>query len=710
MRLRMVGTIFRKELVESLRDRRTLFMMIGLPLLLYPLLLVGMGMLQERQSDAQAARASRVAVWGELPADMAAQLTTPGRMELRPWAGASPSLHAKLAAGAFATPPSVPLGLEADDAPARRAHAPDTPWALEARRAILGRTVDAVLIVWPGSEQRVRGGDLAVVSVLSDAVRPDSRKALDRVSERLGKYRETLRKERERQRALPAGFSATLEIQTTDVATDQRRSGMLLGMLLPYMLIMFSVMAGFYAAIDMTAGEKERGTMQTLLCAPVGAMEIIGGKFLAVWTISTIATVVNLASLALTFSQLSLIPGMKLSVPLSSYFVAFPILLPLSLMVNALLLAVGAFARDFKDGQNFLTPILLGLMVPLMAAMTPGIELNGFLAFAPVVNVALLIKGVFVGEWTGELLFLVMLSSLCYASIALAFAAHVFERNSVLLGEKESLGSVFDFSRRPGARPSPGVSLLAFTVVLVALFYASMALMRFGLPVLLVTTQYGLFLLPVVLLVRLKGYDMRDVLSLRRPSARAVAAAVLVGISAWTVVAGLLVRLLPPPESVSKGMEQLLLLGDKPIPLWGAWLLIAVTPAVCEETFFRGLVLGGFRRLGKWPAILATGLLFGLAHASIYRLLPTVVLGVLLGFVVWRTRSIAASMIVHALNNGIVVTIARSGGLVRRFGLEHAQFIPWPVIGAGAVVLAAGLWLLGGEPAPPAPGGPDPAP
>lgn len=124
-------------------------------------------------------------------------------------------------------------------------------------------------------------------------------------------------------------------------------------------------------------------------------------------------------------------------------------------MINAVFLAVGAFAKDFKDGQNFLTPILMSLLVPLVATMTPGIELNGYLAFVPVVNIALLIKGVFLGEWAADTLFLVMLSSLCYASIALVFAAHIFERNSLLLGGKEHFpaSSISRATRAPGPRP-----------------------------------------------------------------------------------------------------------------------------------------------------------------------------------------------------------------------------------------------------------------
>ncbi len=693
MRLRVVFTIVRKELTEALRDRRTLFMMIALPILLYPLLILGLSRLQEGQQAATAARTSKVALWGEVPAEIRERLTAKGKVELLPWAGATEAVRAGLTMRQLTPPPTPPLDLDAPDQPPKPRKMPETAWAKAAQQAILDRKADAVLIAWPGFADRTAKGELGVASILFDSVRDNSRKARDRVSDVMRLYRLDLQRQREQKLGLAPGFATGIELQSTNVATEQRKSGMFIGMLLPYMLIMFSAMSGFYAAIDMTAGEKERGTMQTLLCAPVESLEIIGGKFLAVWSIAMIATVVNLLSLALTFSQIKL-PGMQMSVTPSSYLIAFLMLIPISLMINSIFLAVGAFAKDFKDGQNFLTPILLGLLAPLSVTMTPGVELDGYLAFVPVVNIALLIKGVFVGEWAVDMLFLVLISSFCYASLALVFAASVWEKNAVLLGGKESIGSLFDFSRRPGSKPTPSLSLLVFAVALVAGFYGSLAMLKHGLPAVLIVTQFVCFLLPALLLIRMKGFDFVDTLRLRAPSLKAVLGAVLIGCSAWAVAGGLLVRLLPPPESLQKAMEKLLMIDDAAVPLWQVWALIAVTPAICEELLFRGLILSGFRRLGMWSAILATSLLFGLAHASIYRLLPTMALGIVFGYAVWKTNSIVAGMICHALNNGLMATMARSKPLIEQMGMGDAKFVPWHIIAIAAVVMAAGLWLI----------------
>lgn len=690
MRLRFILTIARKELREALRDRRTIFMMVGLPILIYPLAIIGMSRLQESQEAEQSAKASRVAVWGEINPEIAARLKE-RKVEVVNWGHAPASLRESFAS--VQPPPQPPLRLDSDERKSAP-KLPDAEWARAAQQVLLNREADAILLAWHGFTGRLESGEGAVASILFDAVRPASGKARDRVSDALRLYREELLDRRESQRGLGRGFTRGIEIRAQNVSPEKRTSASLLGTLLPYALIAFSVMSGFYAAIDVTAGEKERGTMQTLLCAPLHSIEIITGKFLAVFSISIIATVVNLISLSMTFSRIKLMPGVQMSVSLESSLLAFLLLIPIALMVTAIYLAIGAFARDFKDGQNYLTPVMLGMIMPLLVTMAPGVELNAHLAFVPIVNIALLIKSVFLGEWKADLIFLVLTSSFCYASLALMFAASVFERNNLLLGGKENAASLLDFGRRAGAKPTPALSIFAFAVVLVLAFYGSLLLEKQKLPVALSTIQYGFFLLPALGLAFAKGFDLRETLSFRTMSWRALAGALLIGLSGWAVASGIFIRLLPPPPSLVKSLERVLLMKEEQAPLALLLFLVALTPALCEETLFRGLIMSGFRRLGMWPAILISGLLFGLAHSSIYRLLPTFFLGVVFGYAVWKTGSIYAGMICHALNNGLMVLLARSKPLQEQLRFADSTYLPWEYVGAGALLLAAGIWLV----------------
>jgi sodium transport system permease protein len=682
MRGRIVWTIYRKEIVESLRDRRTLFLMIVLPILLYPLLLIGMSKLMESQEEAQEARTSRVSVWGAIPGSLVSEIQAKKRVTIELWGGIPEHLKAGLLAGRLAPP---------DDS--KKDAAPDTPLVAAARPLILNRRFDAVVVFWPGFEKQLESGGLGNISLLYDSVRQDSRTARQRLESAVSEFRRKLVERRETQAGLEHGFATAVRVQAQNVAPSQRKSGFLLGSLLPYILIMFTVFGGFYPALDVTTGEKERGTMQTLLCAPLRSTEIIAGKFLTVWSISLIASLVNIASMSATFARIKM-PGVEMSISPSAFLLTFALLAPVSLMATSIFLALGAFAKDFKEGQNYMTPVMMALTFPMLVTTAPGIELNAYIAFVPVVNIALLIKSLFVGEVHPDLVFLTLLASAMYAALAFLVAARVFERENVLLGGKVDLRGLFAMRRGASPRPTPGFALFGFALVLVLAFYGSLLLTKYGAAVQLMSVEFGFFLLPCLAMIALGRFPWRETLALRLPPWRGLLASVLLGCAAWTVASGVLLRLLPPPESLVRALEQILLLDRKPVALWVLRLAVGLMPGVCEELFFRGFVMSGFRRLGKWPAILLAAFLFALAHASIYRLLPTLWLGMVFGYAVWKTRSVVCGIVAHTLNNALMVTLVRMPSLAEAVGAKGATALPWSLTLGGAVLTVAALALL----------------
>ena len=210
----------------------------------------------------------------------------------------------------------------------------------------------------------------------------------------------------------------------------------------------------------------------------------------------------------------------------------------------------------------------------------------------------------------------------------------------------------------------------------------------------ILTVQYGFFLLPVVLVTAARRFPVTSTFMLRRPNWRSVIGSIVIGISGGTAVAGLTLRLLPPPDSLVEGLREALLLGKDPAPLGVVLLVLAITPAVCEETFFRGLVLAGLRRLKPWMAIGLSAFLFALAHASIYRLLPTLLLGLALGYVAWRSGSIYCSMIVHAVNNGLIAVLVHSNATFWGISISEVQFVPWALTAVALAVMIVGLFLI----------------
>ncbi len=691
MRGAIVWTIFRKELIDSLRDRRTLIMMVGLPLLLYPLLILGVAKLQESQMEASEARKSKVALWGTVPDGLRQRLEQHPKLEVTVWSGAPEAIRRDLEAGLVSPPPRKELpgqGRPEKTAPDQ----PETPQLVAARSVILDRRCDAVLLAWPDLAAAEAGGGLGHISIYFDSVRPDSTKARERLSDLVGEFRRAMVERRERERGLASGFAQAVELRSDNVAPQKRRAGMILGTMLGAMLIAITMIGGFYSAIDLTAGEKERGTMQTLLCAPVRTTEIIAGKFLAVWTQSLVASLVNVASMGVAVGRATAAVGDIHMTP-GVYALALVVLIPVSFTSSALFLAVASFAKDFKDGQNLLGPLLTLLLLPIMVASTPAMELSPRTAFVPVVNIVLLIKALFLAEARADVIFLTLLASCLYAMLAILLAARVFSQESVLLGGRESFRSVFVVGRQAGGTPTPGLALLLFAVVVVVAFYGSLLLRNTGLVASLLAVELGFLLLPNLVVTAGLKFSARETLALHWPPWQGMLAAVLLGCSGWAVAAGA-IRVLPPPESLVRALEKILLLDDRSVPLWALWLLVGVAPGLCEELLFRGFILSGLRSLGKWPALTASAALFGLAHASVYRFLPTLVLGLLFGYAVWKTRSVVCGIIAHALTNGLMATLARSDVVIQQFRTHHMTFLPWSITLAGAAVTLAAVLLL----------------
>jgi sodium transport system permease protein len=721
MRLSIVRTILVKELRETLRDRRTLLLTLGLPVLLYPLAILGFTRIAESGEDAIEAGRSTVAIWGALPGPVERHLAADDQLTLLPWAGASEEIRTGLTGGQLSPTPAARR--DGDDKPGRQSRdeiEPDNPVLTAARATVSARLAEAVIVAWPTAADAFERGDAAPMTIYYDSVRRESAVAERRAFDALDEARAVIIGERQRLRGLPGGFSRVMAVERRNTAPAERRSGQLLGSLLPYVLLTLSVLGGMYAAVDLTAGEKERGTMQTLLVAPIRPSEIVVAKFLAVWSLSMLSLVANLASLSLTVSRL--LPADGPGVGAANLVLALIVLVPVTLTTSALFLTLASFARDFRDGQTLLTPMYMAVVLPAAVVAMPTITLNPWTAFVPVVNVTLLIKALFLREATAELVFLTLTSASVYAAVTIAAAVHVFHRETVLVGERSSMRTIFERRSTSQATPTPGIALVVFAVALVIAFYASLSLRGWPIHFALLLLQYGGFLLPALAVVWLFGFDVRRTLGLSRPPLAAVGLAVVLGATAWLFAGGVVSRLLPPPESLTRALQRLIQLGDEPMPLWVVWLVLGLTPGVCEEVFFRGLIFSGMRRLGAWPAVLVTALLFGLAHASIYRLLPTFILGVLLGVLRWRSGSVLPGIAMHAVNNGLIGTLAQRPALASWIGMDMTSGdLPWAPVVAGSAVMAVALAVLWRTTAPapaemasgattPVPAAPAPAP
>ena len=631
MRPAIVLHIFRKDLVETLRDRRTVVMAFVVPALVYPLLFTLLGSVAtDKRGELERTRA-RVATWGPVPES---------------------SLHA------------VEQQARADVVDRRDPPPPD-PEA-EARRLVASKKVHVVLLTRSGASSAS-----IPIRVLSDSTNVDSDAMERRVSRALTDHGAELLRQRMTALGQDASAARPLEIREEDLADAARRGASFAAALLPYLLLVLVATSGFYAALDLTAGEKERGTLQTLLTAPVRSVEIVAGKYLAVLALTLAATVCNLGSIALTLSRATaaMETGARFSLGLSSAGAIFLTVLPAALLIVALLMAIGVLARSYREGQSYLMPFLLLVMLAGFASFLPGAELSAGTALVPLLNVTLLVHDILIGKAGATQVMVVWAVSLAWAVLGILLAARVFQTEQVLLSGEKPWRDVFSPGVRSGRGLTPGNALAFAAVLLVLTFYGSALVeRRGGVAALILVSQVGFFLVPSLLWCRLFRVPLVDTLQLRWPSARGWLATVLLAAGGWSVGAVVWEQLLrfPGARAYSDWLGELLGKHGR-LGLGTALVLVALLPAVAEEVTFRGVVLAGLRRSGsRWIAVVGSALVFGLFHINPYHVVAAFVVGLLLGWVALESGSILPGILIHLVNNGAQVLLDRVPGLAER--------------------------------------------
>ena len=246
--------------------------------------------------------------------------------------------------------------------------------------------------------------------------------------------------------------------------------------------------------------------------------------------------------------------------------------------------------------------------------------------------------------------------------------------------------------------PTPPQAL-GFVAMVAVLYFAGGILLfaSFGEPG-IAMAEWMLLFIPALLFVGWGGFDPTTTLSIRRPRARALAGAAVLGAGAiplgW-LLGWLQSYVLPVPPDLVESLDRLVT-ANSPGRL--AWLvfLLAVTPAVCEEIVFRGVLLGGTRSLTPFRAIVLNGVVFGLFHVSfetVVRFLPTAYLGIVIAYAVQRTGSLFVGMLMHFMNNATIVLVA-SIPIAREIIADPEAPPPAGLVLLAGMLFAGGLRLL----------------
>jgi sodium transport system permease protein len=225
-------------------------------------------------------------------------------------------------------------------------------------------------------------------------------------------------------------------VERVNVASEKKMSGFMFGMLLSYMMVLLMFTGAMYPAIDMTAGEKERRTMEALLCSPASRLDLVMGKVLAAATAAFLTAILTLASMAYS---IRFIPqpkdspmAFKVAPDAHMFALVLLVMLPTAVMGAALMVGIALFAKSYKEGQSYLMPVILIVSFSAVAGMLPGAELSAKVALVPIFNSCQVVKQIFLGEMSAGMFALVVAINIVYAAIAFIVAARFFKSEKVL--------------------------------------------------------------------------------------------------------------------------------------------------------------------------------------------------------------------------------------------------------------------------------------
>ncbi|MFN5392941.1 MAG: ABC transporter permease subunit/CPBP intramembrane protease [Planctomycetota bacterium] len=722
-----------KELRESLRDRRTLITLVLMPILVYPLLSMAMQRLIVGTASGTSDRSEYIiGVANEDAGGVLASAIAETSMAIEQ--GVRHSIQIRRNNQSLAKQPAT--------IPDAIAGASEKDSADESNQTLGGSKAQFNIVVTDGItlQSALESGqiDLAVISARAESVavrgngfypayefEVEFRDADVRSENAMLEFRKAMELVNDSQ-ALRFRGPLPVSVRMVSTATGKKVDAMAsLAGILPLILILMTITGAVYPAIDLTAGERERGTMEAMIATPAPRFLLLLSKYVAVVTVAVLTALANLFASWITLSIGGLgraLLGEK-GFSLLALVQILPLLVIFAAFFSAILLAMCSFARSFKEAQAYLIPVMLVSLAPALVTLMPNIEFSTLLGIVPLVNILLLSRDIMTGSPQALPAFAAVFSTLLYAAAALVVASKLFGAESATSGSQETWSDLLRRPKRTQLLPDLG-DLAVFLAMLFPVFFivtnlfgqtqmsigaklwsnAGMLLVLFFVTPSIVAWYRRLNPQTTFLLRSWTG----NLPQVRQRVVRGVGVLLSVCFMAaglWIVAFEFLQLLkdygfgllaLEQPEVLEKAKKEF-----AQIPFWIILVTSAIVPAFAEEYFFRGYVLSAFRnRVSSLRAILYSALIFGLFHVitgsmlSLERFFPSTLLGLFLGFVAIRTGSLWPGVLLHAIHNGLVFWLTRfsTKELSDWFGSTNEHFPPiWIFASLASVTLGSAL-------------------
>ena len=680
-----VLTLYKKEIMDLLRDKKTIIIMILIPIFLYPAMMLGSLLVMQGIMKESESREYKIAM---VQSDVSDKI----------------------------------FAILTDDTDKYEYKFQAVPYTDEekAREDLKEKKVDLVLVSgdYTTSDSLTKSDkikemyntdDLFKVKCYNLSSNTSSSSAYSYVSEILKAYSGKLRKEAfDKLFDDSEGVLSPVDISVESISTSEQNAGSLIGMILPFILIISILTGAIYPAIDATAGERERGTLETIMTLPVKKSDIMISKFMSVSTIAVFSAFLNLLSMfAMTLYMYKTFDmqnlgfrdfDFKLFIPA---FLSLLICLPVfSMFSSAVSLCVCIFAKSFKEANNITSPILIIFMFAAMASVLPNVELSHATAFIPVTNISLLIKSVFSLDYDYHLMLIVLLSNLVYCILLVIIMSTLFSSEEVLFGEGVNGVHLFEnyANQKRGQIPSFGdLIFLYVALLLIMVFTSSMLVLKWGLWG-SISVQVIILVIPLLYAIYLRC-DVKELYSLHLPKITELLGAVFLWVGGFLtnqILINALAKLIPSMVENSDSLNSTIFeAGFVP-----ALIIVGICPAIAEEAAFRGFLFGTLKHRTKiWIAIVVSAAAFGLYHMNFLQFFTGLYMGCFMAYMVYKSRSIATSALFHLLNNSISVIVTFHPELVENIPIL-GEANPGPggniiMFVIGLLLLAAGLLLFG---------------
>jgi sodium transport system permease protein len=393
-------TIYLKELLELARDRKTFFFTVFIPVFAMPLIFTGFGFLSSSMFKHASQAEMTYAIFGKENAPRLAERFASEKGFREVPLGSVDHIKAAIGDDRIKFALIIPAGFD----------------------ETLSRHQQGVIALHYNSAATVDLTRKRVMSVIGGQNRVLREQALSALN---------LNKEQLRFALDPI----TLEDHST--ADKREQMGAMIGGMLPYILLMVCLMSAMYPAIDTGAGEKERGTLETLLLAPVSRSAIVLAKFLMLFTIGLTSALLMIGSMGvLLFFFGPMIGGdlvqMVRAIGVLDLAMVALMLVPTAAIFASILLSISVYAKSYKEAAGLISPLIIVTILPTLVALLPGVELDWKWAMVPLTNVSLAMKELVKGTMDYSMFWVILLSTTVTAGALLALCRWWFNREQVL--------------------------------------------------------------------------------------------------------------------------------------------------------------------------------------------------------------------------------------------------------------------------------------